>query len=209
VRVIDINKRKEQRFQFLHKLYELTGGSELKRLRISEISESLGIEKKDENNICQYLKGEDLAKPVNMTISITHYGIVQIEGALSKPDEATEYFPPVNIINIHQMSNSVIQQGNVKSTQSVIFEEKTINDLKEFLLVLREKLPELSLSSEDQTELNADISTIEAQTDSSKPKKGIIKESLLSVQRIIEGATGAVVAQQLLPYIPPLLALFK
>jgi len=144
-----------------------------------------------------------------MTISITHYGIVQIEGALSKPDEATEYFPPVNIINIHQMSNSVIQQGNVKSTQSVIFEEKTINDLKEFLLVLREKLPELSLSSEDQTELNADISTIEAQTDSSKPKKGIIKESLLSVQRIIEGATGAVVAQQLLPYIPPLLALFK
>ena len=104
------------------------------------------------------------------------------------------------------MINSAIQQGSVNSSQSVNY-ETVMNELSEFLSVLREKLPELVLSSEQNSELDADIITIQAQIDSNRPKYGIIKESLLSIQRIIEGATGAIVAQQLLSHMPVLFAL--
>jgi len=68
--VIDFDKRKEQRFLFLRRLYDLTEGSELRRLQISEVSEPLEISRQEANDICRYLKGQGLAKPANMAISI-------------------------------------------------------------------------------------------------------------------------------------------
>ncbi len=205
---MDINKRKEQRFLFLRRLYELTGGSELERLQISEVARSLDIDRQEISNICQYLKGEHLADPMNMAISITHYGIIEVEAALSDPDKPTQYFPPVNIINVHNMEGSVIQQGNTDSTQAVHFEEKVKNDIGKFVTELKELLPELKLSEDNSNEICADINTIETQLGSGRPKQGIVKESLCSIKRILEGAAGAVTANQLLPYIPVLLASF-
>jgi|GEM_PF-3150572 len=40
--------------------------------------------------------------------------------------------------------------------------------------------------------LFADIATVESQVGSSKPKVGIIRESVLSIQKILEGAGGNV-----------------
>ncbi|MCP4486309.1 MAG: hypothetical protein GY820_03180 [Gammaproteobacteria bacterium] len=207
--MIDINKRKEQRFRFLQRLYELTGGSELKRVFKTDVSDSLNIDQQEVSNICQYLKGESLAEPVNRDISITHFGIMEVEAALSEPDKPTQYFPPVNIINIHNMEGSVIQQGNINSSQSVQFEEHTKIKINEFLDELKSNLPALKLASENESEINTDITTIETQLASVNPKNSIIKECLLSIQRILEGAGGAVVAQQLLPYVPALIAVLS
>ena len=204
--MIDINRKKELRYLFLQRLYELTDGSELKRVAKSEVEAGLNATAQEANDVFQYLKGEHLANPVNMSVSITHAGVIEIEKALSEPDKPTQYFPAVNIINVHQMNGSVIQQGTVGSTQSAGFEQSAKSDFSEFLAQLKQALPELNISEESKSEVSVDIATIEVQLSAERPKSGIIKESLLSIQRILEAAGGAIVAHQLLPLIPVLLS---
>ena len=112
--------------------------------------------------------------------------------------------PVVNIANIQHMDGSQIQQGTIDSTQQGTFEITNQKQLLEFIELLKDKLPDLEISDDDKPEIEADIATIEAQMKSSRPKDGIIKESLSSIKRILEGASGAVIANELLKYLPAL-----
>jgi len=196
----------EKRFQFLHRLYELSGGNQNQLFEERDIGEELNLTSEQSDIIGQYLKGEDLIKYVSRRkIAITHNGVVEIENALLAPDEPTAYFPPVNIINIHHMEGSQIQQGTIDSTQAGTFEIGNQKQLSEFIELLKDKLPELEISADDKSEIEADVATIEIQMKSNRPKTGFIKESLLSIKRILEGASGAVIATGLLKYLLPLL----
>lgn len=199
---------KEKRFNYLNLLWEKTDGNIHAREHSEGLGEELVFTKEETEKIVQYLIDEDLIKRVGLSllIEITHYGIKEIEEALSNPDEPTHYFPPVNIINIHHMESSQIQQGTTSSNQTGTFQLTNGNDINQFLKLLKEQLPGLKLSKDDESEIRSDITTLESQVTSSRPKTGIIKESLSSIQRILEGAGGAIVAQQLIPYIPVTLA---
>lgn len=204
--MVDINRKKELRYLFLQRLYELTDGSELKRVAKDDVEKSFEVSPQETHDIWRYLKGEYLVEPVNMAVSITHSGVVEIERALSEPDKPTQYFPPVNIINVHQMHGSVIQQGTTNSAQTVQLTNAKKIEIDQFINKLKNALPELALTPDANSEVSADIATIEAQVGCERPKAGIIRDSLLSIQRVLEGAAGAILAQQLLPYIPVLLA---
>jgi len=206
-----IEEIREKRFQYLHLLWEKTDGNIRAREDMDALGELLGYSKQEIEKVVQYLVDEYLVKYAGLSklIEITHEGVKEIEEALSHPEEPTHYFPPVNIINVHHMEGSQIQQGTVSSSQSGTFITENKKDFDEFLNVLKDKLSDLNLGDDDKDEIDSDIATLEAQLNSSRPKSSILKESLLSIQRILEGAGGALVAQQLLPYIPPLLMLFK
>ena len=203
-----IDQLRKKRFQFLHRLYEKTEGNEREMVNMWELGNELGFDKAETNRISQYLVGEYLMEYAAQggIIAITHQGIIEVEDALSNPEEPTQYFPPVNIINIHHMQNSQIQQGTIESTQSQFVELKIINDIQEFIELLKDKLPDLCLNVEDMSEIEADIKTVQSQMASSKPKKGVLRECLSSMQRVLEGVAGSVVAQQLITLIPPLIA---
>jgi hypothetical protein len=64
---------------------------------------------------------------------------------------------------------------------------------------------ELGLNTEEASELNTELSTIEVQSGSPKPKTTIIKESLKSIRAILEGATGNVAAAGLLALLASIL----
>lgn len=203
-----IEELRKMRFQFLNLLYEKTGGDKFKRVIMWDIGSELGFERDVTRSITQYLEGESLIEfaTAGGGIAITHYGVKEVEEAISHPEESTHYFPPVNIINIHHMEGSQIQQGTISSSQTGTFKLSNGGEIKDFLELLKQGLPKLELNNEDESEILSDISRLESQIESSRPKQGIIKESLLSVQRILEGAAGGVLAQQLLSYIPALVA---
>jgi len=205
----EITELKKKRFMFLKTVYTESGGDELTSFNMFDIGKHLGFETSETKNIAHYLNGEGLIKFFAMggEIVITHFGIVEVEKVLSKPDEPTNYFPPLNIINIHHMENSQIQQGSANSSQVVNISSENKNNIKDFLELLKQGKAELNLSADDNRELNAEITTIESQLDSSKPKKNIIKESLSTLKNILESAVGSVLANELLPKIPALLAL--
>lgn len=91
---------------------------------------------------------------------------------------------------IHNMSQSQVQQGTTGSTQ--IFQGPPVDMHAVMTLVkeLRALLPESGLAPDDQAEVEADLSTIEAQSKSPRPRSQIIKEALRSVRTVLEGATG-------------------
>lgn len=203
----DIQGLKEKRFQFIHRLYEISGGDEYYEVNEWDIGKELNFSKEEIDTITQYLLGEGLIRYTQFGgfIAITHEGIVEVENALSEPDQPSHYFPPVNIINIKYMEGSQIQQGTIDSIQKGTFLIENENQLTEFIELLKTKLHELEISGDDESEIEADVSTIEAQIKSSRPKAGIVKECLLSIKRILEGASGAIIANELLKYLLPLL----
>ncbi len=202
-----IDELQKKRFQFLHRLYEKTEGNEREMINVWELGNELGFDKAETERISQYLEGEYLMEyAARGAVAITHQGVIEVEDALLHPEEPTQYFPPVNIINIHHMQNSQIQQGTIKSTQSQIRELKINNDIQEFVELLKNKLPDLGLNVEDMSEIEADIKTVQSQVVSSRPKKGVLIECLSSMQRVLEGVAGSLVAQQLITLIPPLIA---
>jgi hypothetical protein len=206
-----IEDLRKNRFQFLRLLYDKSGGNRRNVFIMWEIGKELGLSRDETESVTQYLHGENLLEHKTMGggIVITHLGVREVEDALSHPEQPTQYFPPVNIINIHHMQGSQIQQGVTGSTQLGLFDCKNKGEIVEFVELLKMKLPDLRLGKEPESELNSDVLTLEAQLLSSRPKLSILKESMLSIQRILEGAAGAVVAQQLLSHMPALLGLLK
>jgi hypothetical protein len=208
---MNIEEVRKKRFEFLHVVYEKAGGDRFRYVRMWDVGVQLGLTHEETERIAQYLVDEHLLAHAALggLMAITHYGIQEVENALSHPDQATQHFPPVNIISIHHMENSQIQQGVIQSNQVVSFQLDKKEEIDKFVQLLKTKLSQLHLSSEDGSELKSDIATLEVQITSSRPKPGVLRECLMSIQRILESAAGEILAQELLRYLPPLLAAFK
>jgi hypothetical protein len=195
-----LTEKKAQRLRFLHALYNATDGDGTQLVDMWELGQELGLQSTDTQKVAEYLDGEGLIefRVLGGGIAITHEGVVQVEAALSKPDEATQYFPAaINYLHIGSVVGSQIQQGTQQSSISTFAGER-LGDLVEFVASLRQALPELLLSSEAKAEAEAEAATLEAQSKSPKPKTSVIRESLLSLRHILEHAAGHAAAVELL-----------
>lgn len=204
-----LTKKKTDRFLFLNRLYELTGGDKLIYEDMGEIGRQLGLSREEIRNVMNYLDGEGLAmyRGIGGQIAMTHAGVVQVEKALSKPEIQTEYFPPVvNILNIQSMIGSQIQQGTHGSTQSQTISVKDIAAIENLLTQVKSALGSLQMQDEVHREAEAEIQTVEAQLKSSKPKSAIIRESLVTLRALIEGVASNALAAGLLPLFVPVAA---
>jgi hypothetical protein len=191
---------KSKRFQFLQKLLEVTEGDELAAANSWQLGEELGFTLSETTAICEYLRMEGLVKNITHDglIGITHRGIIEVETALSKPDESTTYFPALNYIHVEQMIGSQIQQGANQSSQVLTYNNNDIEARLKFVADLKSQLPDLELPSEAEEEVDSDISTIEYQVKSPRPKFAVIKECLLSIRTVLEGIAGNAIAAILL-----------
>jgi hypothetical protein len=124
-----IEEKKFQRFKFLKTVYEASKGDEHNWVDMWKIGNYLSLDRETTEQVTQYLIGEGLIafQALGGVIGITHRGIIEIEDALSTPDRATRYFPPVNIINVGQMINSQIQQSSAEANQTQQVEVKSID----------------------------------------------------------------------------------
>lgn len=105
-----ITELKLKRFQFLHHLYEETEGDLFQMVNEAELADKLGLTQEETNRIVDYLREEGLLKIPTFggNVSITHFGRVQIENALSEPQKPTAYFPSVDSINLHSPRKQTI-----------------------------------------------------------------------------------------------------
>jgi len=101
------------------------------------------------------------------------------------------------VFNIESMLNSQIQSGTTLSTQVQEIEFSS-ESVKEIISELSDIISNLQLDSNQEAELQSEISTIEAQLKSPKTKFTIVRESLGSIQRILEGAAGGAIASGLI-----------
>lgn len=90
-------------------------------------------------------------------------------------------------IQVH--SPGAQQQQTVTSTQ--------LGQLTALLDVLDTALRTQSDTSSEVGELRAEVETLRAQAQSPKPKRGVLRESLVSMRTILEGAAGGALASHL------------
>lgn len=99
--------------------------------------------------------------------------------------------------NIQNMHNSQLQQDSAGANQSLnVIEHPT--DLRMFIDEYKKLNLQLDISDDQRKELDTDVSMIELQLDSPKPKPTIISESVKSIRNILEGISGSVLATGLL-----------
>lgn len=94
-----------------------------------------------------------------------------------------------------QDSQIQIEAENSTQTKTVEFNAEQVAKLVE---ALRSTIEAVGIDEDGKQELLSEIQTMEAQALSPKPKHPIIAESLSSVRRILEGASGNLVASGLL-----------
>ena len=211
-----LKEKQRLRIEYLNKVYELSNADTDSFVNGAEAAAKIGMENGQEDEvrtIANYLEGEGLLKvatritgsfPAN--VRITHAGIKEIEGAISRPDQPTEHFMPINILNVETMIGSNIQQGTIESSQNIEFSADLINEIQNFITELKGQKSHLDLSEDEDSEFNSEVATMEAQVASPKPKNTILKECLGSLKRILEGAAGGAAGATLAAKIPLLLA---
>ena len=131
--------------------------------------------------------------------------MVEVERVLSEKDKPTDYFPSYNLIYVGKAVNSQFMQDSPGATQVINVGLDKYAVLGDLLEKIKSSIDELSLESEAKAELKAEVMTVEAQLSSPKPKPKVINECIGTVRRILEGAAGSVLAQNLLSQIMALL----
>lgn len=99
-------------------------------------------------------------------------------------------------------TNSQLQQGN-HNIMNLKKDDTEIETVKSLLVELK-KITKNLPNNHQQSELQADIETIESQLKSPKPKIGFIKEICKSMRNVLEGSIGSTLATTY-PYINELL----
>ena len=189
-----LEELRAQRFAYLRAVYDAADGNERAMVPMREIGESLGFDYSQSDTIVTYLDGEGLLKWAAFgLVSLTHWGLKEVEEALSRPDEPTEHFPAYviaqNYINIGTMSQSQIQQGTVGSSQNL--DGSQVEALRDLVADVRAVAATLDLGLDDAGELAADVATVDSQLASPRPKSGVLREALASTRAILEGAAAA------------------
>lgn len=117
----------------------------------------------------------------------------------TEKERAQAHAVTYNIKNyIHgNISDSQVQIESVGSTQSQTT-EFDIGQVAKFVEALKSTIEILGLDEKGKKEAASEIATLESQIKSPNPKQSILRESLGSVRRILEGAAGNLVASGLL-----------
>ena len=141
-------------------------------------------------------------KVMHFALELESQGIHGEGMGFSKEEKAAAASITYNTITIGNMHNSQVQQDTQNSHQKI--EQNSFDtDLKKFL---EDFIRDISKVKDEATAkaLLADAETIKSQSTAPVPKRGIIKECLLSIKTTLEGAAGSVLASYI-PVIAPLL----
>lgn len=99
------------------------------------------------------------------------------------------------------MYGSSIQHGSPGAVANVNYQpnyQTNDSNLQNLIEQLKTFLETSEISQIKKGELNADISTVEAQIALPQPKASIITESLRSIRSIVESAAGSILAPQII-----------
>jgi hypothetical protein len=128
---------------------------------------------------------------LNLTLQLEEAGVSGEGLQFTEREKAaalSQYFNvygPANVANI----NCSGDHANINVTV-----EAPSQAMSDFVKNVRGTLDHLGLELEENAELDADLKTLEAQIVSPKPKQSILRSSLQSVLRVLEGAAGSALA---------------
>ena len=136
---------------------------------------------------------------LNWAVKLEEDGVLG-EGMTFSDSEKTEAGKhSYNVNNFYgSVTGTQIQQSSSGYEQSIEVKGVSMDSVAQFIKALRSELPTLPIGDDVNRELSSDMATVEAQIVSPNPKDNIVRASLGSIRRILEGAGGGAAAQLLL-----------
>jgi hypothetical protein len=136
---------------------------------------------------------------LNWGLKLEEEGIVGEALSFTRQEQDAAERSPQNITNFYgTVQGAQIQQGSPQAMQVSFNSALDLVAVRSFVQTIRQTLDALALDPEHRREAEAELSTVESQIESPKPKSSIIREGLGSLWRILEGAGGTIAAQLLL-----------
>ncbi len=174
----------------MHALYERTDGRELEFVESHELGLELGWTREESDAVTDYLEKEGLLTyPVaGAVVSISHAGVVEVERALSAPDEPTEHFAPLtNVVVVHgNVTGGQIMAGSPQGTQSqslrVIDPDAVLAAVNE----THEAIAGTQVPEPQRQTLEARLRAVEAELALADPDERLIRHLLSSLRSVGE-----------------------
>jgi hypothetical protein len=194
-----IEEKRQARAAFMNALYDASDGSERYDENYWAIGTRAGLDEDEAQAVAEYLVAEGLAswEAMGSMLGITHLGVVEVEESRTRPDRPTEHLAAFNMI-VGNVYNSQIQQGTIGSIQLKEEPERLTSDVRALIKVFRQHLDALSLPDDQREEAEAELATLQAQAGSPKPKREIIRASLVTLRDITLSVGGSVAAQAIM-----------
>ena len=156
--------------QFLIQLFEQTNGDPSAQASMYEVGASLGMDRDTSCQVAENLIGLQLVEIRTLSggIGISKDGAAEVKGL-------TGGIAPTGSSPAQLSDQPIMNQIACQAVQQIA------DDMKS-------RAGRLDLDFEDLSALMADLKTIDAQLDSSRPKTAIIRECLRSLKEILEGS---------------------
>jgi len=156
--------------QFLTQLFEQTKGDVSIQVSMYDIGEQLGLDRDSASSIAQELMGRQLAEIRTLSggIGISADGSARARDLMGPLASGNSEYTNLG-------DEPVLNSGKQQAVDQVVFE-------------LKNQTGSLGLNFDSLSELMADLKTMKAQLDSSRPKTAIIRECLRSVLGVMEKA---------------------
>jgi hypothetical protein len=194
-------ERQAARLAYMKLAYERSSGSPNALFEYAEIGRELGLSDEATQSVLSYLTEKGLLKlETYSSISITTWGIDEVEELMRNPEQPTDNLPApasINVMIVREMYGSQVQQGSTSSVQqqkSGLGHEE-IEALRSVLEEYRRAIENPGIDELRRREAEAELQTIEAQLSSPSPKPRILVESLHALRSIAEGMGAAVAAE--------------
>lgn len=192
-----LRRKREQRFQFLGKLYEVTDGNPLRPWVDVEVGQLLGFDKPLVDMITDYLQEEGLIEcTMGGGVMISHRGVVEVEEALLHPSEPTYHFPAIqNIVNITNstVTGANIAQGGSRVAMADSNQGGNVGTVRDLLAALKVDVSTSKLPEPTKVDLVADIDAADAHLRKSTPN---IPLGLEAIKAVLELGKAAVESPQ-------------
>jgi len=131
---------------------------------------------------------------LNWTIKLEEMGIHGENLSFTKEEQKIAKHVPQTVNYFYSVGNVQLQQHSPGSVQ-ISDSQLNIGSIRKVITKIKDSYKELPLGPEEYKAVDSNIQNLESQFNSPKPKRRIIKKSLSSIKRILEGAGGALAAQ--------------
>ncbi len=165
--------------QFLIQLFEQTRGDISTQVSMYDIGEVLGMDRDTASSVAQELMGRQLAEIRTLSGGIG----ISADGS-ARGQELMGPLAPDNSEYSKLGDEPVLNSGGRQAVGQVVSE-------------LKNQTGSLGLEFDTLSELMADLKTLEAQLDSSRPKTAIIRECLRSVLGVMEKTQSRQIVERL------------
>jgi hypothetical protein len=188
--------KQARRYQFLMAIWRAVKGEASNQVNVRVLGDSLGFSFEETLEIYAYLSEEGFfsMNTCEMTVTLSHKAIVEIEKSITKPSQSTEHFSTTVIQHFNAPVSSVQTGAN-----SIAYVNQNIGgNISEILQVI-EKLREQfnKLPNEESQEAIDIIDALSEEVKSPQPNKGKVKAFLTATKSFASDVTSATLATTL------------